>query len=45
MDLNIKDIEIPAIGEDKDVFVKGFSIKNIINLIIDFINNLIKFEF
>ena len=43
--LNIKDIVIPSLGDDQDVAVNGFSIKNIINIIIEFINKLIKFEF
>jgi len=47
--MNLKDIVIPSLGEDQDVVVSGedfaFSLKNLINLIIDFINKLIKFEF
>ena len=43
--LNIKDIVIPELKDDADVKVEGFSIKGIINAIIAFINNLIKFEF
>ena len=43
--LNIKDIVIPSLGDDADVKVEGLSIKGIINAIIAFINNLIKFEF
>lgn len=39
------EIVIPSLGDDADVKVEGFSIKNIINMIIDFINKLIKFEF
>ena len=31
--LNIKDIVIPSLGDDQDVAVNGFSIKNIINII------------
>ena len=43
----MKDFEvvIPEIGEDTDVFFKGFSIKAILNVIIEFVNKLIKFEF
>ncbi len=47
--MDIKDIVIPSLGDDADVVVSGedftFSLKNIINLIIEFINKLIKFEF
>ena len=43
--LDIKDIVIPTLGDDADVTVEGFSIKAIINAIIEFINKLIKFEF
>lgn len=43
--IDIKDIVIPELGDDADVKVEGFSIKNIINIIIAFINKLIKFEF
>ena len=43
--LNIKDIVIPEIGEGSDVKVEGFSIKELINIIIGFINKLIQFEF
>ncbi len=48
MDLN--NIVIPEL-DDEDVIVKDeegtflFSLKNLINIIIAFINNLIKFEF
>ena len=41
----LKDFEIPAIGEGSDVKVEGFSIKVLLNIIIDFINKIIKFEF
>ena len=41
------DYQVPAL--DKDVIVEveeeSFSIKDLINLIIDFINKLLKFEF
>ena len=43
--MNLNEIVIPSIGEDADVKVEGFSIKNILNIIIEFINKLIKFEF
>jgi hypothetical protein len=43
--IDIKEIVVPELGEDQDVTVEGFSIKNIINIIIAFINKLIKFEF
>ncbi len=43
------DFQLGYIGEDKDVEIKTeeeqFSIKSLINLIIEFINKLIKFEF
>lgn len=43
------DFELGYIGEDKDVQIKiedeQFSIKSLINLIIEFINKLLKFEF
>lgn len=45
-DLNIV---IPELGEDKDVEIKTekeqFSLKDLINVIIAFINKLIRFEF
>ena len=37
--------ELPKLGEDADVTVEGFSIKNLINILIDFINKIIAFEF
>lgn len=40
-----EEIVIPSLGEDADVTVEGFSIKNLINIIIEFINKLLKFEF
>ena len=43
MDLN--NIVIPSLGEDADVKVNGFSIKGILNVIIEFVNKLLKFEF
>lgn len=49
--MNLNEIVIPELGEDADVVVKDeegtflFSLKNLINIIIDFINKLIKFEF
>lgn len=49
--MNLNEIVIPELGEDADVVVKDeegtflFSLKNLINIIIEFINNLIKFEF
>ena len=39
------EIVIPTLGEEADVTVDGYSIKNLINIIIEFINKLIKFEF
>ena len=39
------EIVIPTLGDDADVTVDGYSIKNLINIIIEFINKLIKFEF
>lgn len=47
--MELNEIVIPSLGEDADVVVSGedfsFSLKNLINLIIEFINKLIKFEF
>ena len=45
-----EEIVIPSLGEDQDVEVKfddnGFvSLKELINILIDFINKLLKFEF
>lgn len=43
------EFELGLLGDDKDVEIKvedeQFSIKDLINLIIEFINKLIKFEF
>ena len=41
----LKDFQLPTLGDDADVQVEGFSIKTIINAIIEFINKIIKFEF
>lgn len=43
--IDIKEIVIPELGDDADVKVEGLSIKNLINILIKFINKLIKFEF
>lgn len=48
--MEIKDIVIPELGEGQDVEVlageEGYvSLKKLINIIIDFINKLIRFEF
>ncbi len=47
--MNLDEIKIPSLGDDADVEIKTeeeqFSIKALINLIIEFINKLIKFEF
>ena len=40
-----KDFQLPTLGDDADVEVEGFSIKTIINAIIAFINQILKFEF
>ena len=49
MDLNVKDIVIPELEEDvvvrENESGEEFSIMALINAIIKFINNLIKFEF
>ena len=45
MDNFLKNFQLPTLGEDADVTVGGFSIKDIINEIIAFINKIIKFEF
>lgn len=41
----LKDFQIPTLGDDADVTVEGFSIKNIINAIIAFINKIFAAEF
>ena len=38
-------VQIPALGDDADVKVEGFSIKGLLNILIDFINKILKFEF
>ena len=43
--IDIKEIVIPELGDDADGKDEGFSIKNLINILIEFINKLIKFEF
>lgn len=48
--MNIDNIQIPTLNDDQNVeIVKEdgslLSIKNLINIIIEFINKLIKFEF
>ena len=47
--MELNEIVIPSLGEGQDVVVKGedfaFSLKNLINIIIEFLNKLIKFEF
>ena len=48
--MNFDAFEIPALGEDADVVVKNegealFSLKNLINILIAFLNKLIAAEF
>lgn len=49
--MDLENIVIPELGDDADVVVKNeeegiaISLKNLINIIIAFINKLIKFEF
>ncbi len=47
--MNLDNFEIPVLNDDQNVEIKTeeeiFSLKNLINLIIEFINKLIKFEF
>ena len=47
--MSFDEIKIPALSEDQDVVVtvadKTFSIKGLIDLLINFINMIIKFEF
>ena len=43
--MNLDNIQIPVLGDDADVKVEGFSIKGILNVLIDFINKILKFEF
>lgn len=49
--MDLENIVIPELGEDADVIVKDeegtflFSLKNLINILIEFINKIIKFEF
>ena len=45
MDKFLDNFQLPTLGEDADVKVEGFSIKAIINAIIEFVNKIIKFEF
>ena len=40
----LKDFQLPTLGDDSDVTVDGFSIKGIINAIIEFINRILKNE-
>lgn len=46
----LKDFEIPTLNDDQNVEVvpeegERFSLKNLINILIEFINKIIKFEF
>lgn len=47
--MDINNIQLPGIGENaegvQDVLVGGYSIKEILNVIIEFINKILKFEF
>ncbi len=47
--MDLENVVIPELNDDQNVEIKTeeeiFSLKNLINLIIEFINKLIKFEF
>ena len=40
----LKDFQLPTLGDDADVKVEGFSIKGLINAIIEFINRILRNE-
>lgn len=49
--MTLDNFQIPTLGEDADVVVKNeeeglaISLKNLLNILIEFINKIIKFEF
>ena len=43
--MNLDGFQIPTLGEDADVKVNGFSIKELLNILIEFINKILTFNF